>query len=219
MDTKILKQLEKPSFDLYYRYLIEENKKLNLTAITDKEDVYRKHFYDSIVLGNYIDFNQKEVLDIGAGAGFPSVPLLLVHKTMSLTIVDGLNKRISFLERLAERLDIHINLIHGRAEDLALFNHYDVVMARAVAKLNILVEMALPLLKMNGVFVAFKSVHYQEELNQSIRAINIMGGRVEDIITYAIDDQINHVYLIIRKVKKSPKGYPRPFAKIKKTPL
>jgi len=215
----ILKHLEKEKFNTYYQYLIEENKKFNLTAITKKEDVYSKHFYDSMVISDFLSFEDKKVLDIGAGAGFPSIPLMLVCDSMQLTIIDGLNKRIKFLERLRDKLDISVELIHGRAEEIKLFNHFDVILARAVAKLNILVEMALPLLKINGYFVAFKSIHFQDELDASLKAIQLMGGKVENIITYPIDESITHVYIVIKKLKKSPKGYPRSFAKIKKSPL
>jgi len=219
MNQKILEKLDKQAFQTYYSYLIEENNKINLTAITDREDVYSKHFYDSLMISEYVSFEHKKVLDIGAGAGFPSIPILLTQNHMDLTIVDGLKKRIDFLERLSEKLNIHVNLIHGRAEELALLNHFDIVMARAVAKLNILIEMALPLLKVNGYFVAFKSVHYQEELDQSLKAIHLLGGNLEEVIQYPINPSLDHVYIIIKKVKKSPKGYPRPYAKIKKSPL
>lgn len=217
--TDIIDLLNKPSFHLYYQYLIEENEKLNLTAITNQEDVYLKHFYDSLVVRKFINFKDKQVLDIGAGAGFPSIPIKMVEPSMRLTIVDGLKKRIDFLERLTEKLDVHVNCIHGRAEAIQQFNHYDVILARAVAKLNILVEMALPALKLNGFFVAFKSVHYQEELEQAQSAIQLLGGKVEKIVEYDLDDDLKHVYIIIKKVKKSPKGYPRHFSKIKSKPL
>jgi 16S rRNA (guanine527-N7)-methyltransferase len=219
MNQKILEKLKNQAFQTYYSYLIEENNKINLTAITDREDVYAKHFYDSLMISEYINFDNKKVLDIGAGAGFPSIPILLTQEHMDLTIVDGLKKRIEFLDRLSDKLNIKVQLIHGRAEELALFNHFDIVLARAVAKLNILIEMALPLLKINAYFVAFKSIHYQEELDQSIKAIDLLGGKLEKIIQYPVNPTLDHVYIIIKKIKKSPKGYPRPYAKIKKSPL
>ncbi len=215
----LLEKLNQDSFNQYYEYLIEQNQLLNLTAITEKEDVYLKHFYDSLVISSHIDFKDKLVLDIGAGAGFPSIPILLIEPSMKLTIVDGLNKRIDFLDRLTERLQIDVDLIHGRAEDLKVFNYFDIVMARAVAKLNILVEMALPILKTNGYFVAFKSIHYQEELDEAKKGIFLLGGKVEQIVKYSLADDLEHVYIIIKKIKPSPKGYPRSFAKIKKSPL
>ncbi|MFP4478581.1 MAG: 16S rRNA (guanine(527)-N(7))-methyltransferase RsmG [Candidatus Izemoplasmatales bacterium] len=211
--------LNKPEFLTYYQYLIQQNKLTNLTAITDKEDVYIKHFYDSLVITTQIDFDQKKVLDIGAGAGFPSIPIHLIHESMDLTIVDGLNKRIHFLENLTEKLDLNVSLIHGRAENLDLSKHFDIILARAVAKLNILLEMALPLLKVNGYFVAYKSIHYQEELQQAKNAIQVLGGKVEEIIEYTLTDDLKHVYIIIKKVKDTPKMYPRHFSKIKKLPL
>ncbi len=215
----LLNMLNKPEFLTYYQYLIQQNKLTNLTAITDKEDVYIKHFYDSLVITTQIDFDQKKVLDIGAGAGFPSIPIHLIHESMDLTIVDGLNKRIHFLENLTEKLDLNVSLIHGRAENLDLSKHFDIILARAVAKLNILLEMALPLLKVNGYFVAYKSIHYQEELQQAKNAIQVLGGKVEEIIEYTLTDDLKHVYIIIKKVKDTPKMYPRHFSKIKKLPL
>lgn len=218
-DQKLTNSLENQAYDIYYEYLIEQNKVMNLTGITEKEDVYLKHFYDSLMATKYLDFNKKKVLDIGAGAGFPSIPILIKNPSMDLTIVDGLNKRIKFLGSLLEKINLSANLIHGRAEDLKVFNHFDIVLARAVAKLNILVEMALPVLKIDGCFLAFKSVHYQEELEESMNAIKKLGGEVEEIIQYDLSDELKHVYIKIRKVKNSPKGFPRSFAKIKKSPL
>lgn len=218
-DQKLTNILEKQAYEIYYKYLIEQNKVMNLTGITEKEDVYLKHFYDSLMASQYLEFNKKIVLDIGAGAGFPSIPILIENPSMDLTIVDGLNKRIKFLESLLGKIALSANLIHGRAEDLKLFNYFDIVLARAVAKLNILVEMALPALKVNGYFLAFKSVHYQEELEESMNAIKKLGGQVEEIIQYDLSDDLKHVYIKIKKIKNSPKGYPRPFAKIKKSPL
>jgi len=219
LDQNLFSKLSHEKFNIYYQYLIEQNQFFNLTAITEKEEVYLKHFYDSIFILNHLDFKDKKVLDIGAGAGFPSLPIKLIESSMNLTIVDGLNKRIEFLNRLINLLDVNIHLIHGRAEELGIFNEFDIIMARAVAKLNILVEMALPMLKINGYFVAFKSIHYQEELDQAKHAIELLGGKVEKIINYTLTEDLQHVYILIRKIKHSPKIYPRPFAKIKKSPL
>lgn len=219
IDQVIFDLLKVDLFDIYYQYLIEENQKLNLTAITEKADVYLKHFYDSLMITKTLHFEDKKVLDIGAGAGFPSMPIKMIYPSMDLTIVDGLNKRIDFLKRLIGKLDVEATLVHGRAEEIDQKNTFDIVLARAVAKLNMLVEMALPLLKKDGVFVAFKSIHYEDELKEAKSAIYLMGGKVEDIIEYDIDDDIKHVYILIRKIKNSPKGYPRPYAKIKKKPL
>ncbi|QWB99908.1 16S rRNA (guanine(527)-N(7))-methyltransferase RsmG [Mycoplasmatota bacterium] len=219
IDQDLIRKLDKKDFLTYYQYLIEQNKLINLTAITEKEDVFSKHFYDSVVISKVLNFNQKRVLDIGAGAGFPSVPIHILEKDMELTIVDGLNKRIHFLEKLSEKLDLKLNLIHGRAENLDLSKHFDIILARAVAKLNVLLEMALPLLKNKGYFVAFKSIHYQEELEEAKHALEVLGGKVEEIVEYAINDELKHVYIVIRKVKETPSMYPRHFSKIKKTPL
>lgn len=215
----LLDKTKTEKYRIYYEYLIEQNKLLNLTAIIEEKDVYLKHFYDSMVISKYLNFKDKKVLDIGAGAGFPSIPIYLSEESMSLTIIDGLKKRIDFLQRLSDKLDIKIKLIHGRAEELGVFNHYDIVLARAVAKLNILLEMALPVLRINGYFVAYKSIHYQEELEEAKHAIDVLGGKIEKVIEYDIMEELKHVYIIIKKVKKSGKGYPRHFSKIKKSPL
>ena len=219
IDKNLKDQLARDDFFTYYQYLIEQNELINLTAITEKHDVYLKHFYDSILISKIIDFNQKRVLDIGAGAGFPSLPILMLNKTMNLTIVDGLNKRIKFLENLSNKLALKVNLIHGRAENLDLFRYFDIILARAVAKLNILAEMAMPLLKINGYFIAFKSIHFQEELDDALHAIEILGGKVEEIYQYSLDEDLQHVYIVIKKIKATPSIYPRHFSKIKKSPL
>lgn len=217
--TQILEFLSDPRYQMYYEYLVEQNKLLNLTTITERDDVYRKHFYDSMVITQFLDFENKKLLDIGAGAGFPSIPILLYKPSLNLTIVDGLRKRIDFLERLTDKLEIKVDLIHGRAEELGIYEAYDIITARAVSKLNILLEMAMPLLKKNGYFVAYKSIHCEEELASAERAIKKLGGKLDSIIEYDVLDDLKHVYIIIKKVAKTPSIYPRHFSKIKKSPL
>jgi len=216
---EITLRLNEPLFEIYYNYLIDENEKLNLTAITQRDDVYSKHFYDSVMIMTYLPFKRKKVLDIGAGAGFPSIPIKMIEPSVDLTIVDGLKKRIDFLNRLTQKLEIEVQCVHGRAEALQQWSTYDVILARAVGRLNVLVEMALPYLRMNGYFVAYKSIHYQEELKDAQKAIALLGGKVEKVVEYALNDELKHVYILIKKVKKTPKGYPRHFSKIKKKPL
>lgn len=219
INAELMNKTKDSRFNIYYEYLVEQNQLLNLTAITEKEDVYLKHFYDSIQITEYFDFSNQLVLDIGAGAGFPSVPIYILNPSMKLSIVDGLNKRIDFLKRLSDKIELKIDLIHGRAEELNRLNYFDFVLARAVAKLNILVEMALPILKLNGYFIAYKSINYQEELEEALEGIVFLGGQVEKVIEYDLSEGLKHVYVVIKKVKPSPKGYPRIYSKIKKSPL
>lgn len=220
LDKDLIELLKKPEFNIYYDYLIEQNKLMNLTGLTEINDVYYKHFYDSIYLSKVIDITNKDFLDLGAGAGFPSLPLKIINNNFNLTIVDSLNKRIEFLSRLIDKLFLkNIILIHGRAEELEKNKQFDIVSARAVARLNILLELAMPLIKINGLFIAYKSINYQEELVEAKKAISVLGGEIDRIVEYNLSNDLKHVYIIIKKVKATPNKYPRPFAKIKKSPL
>ncbi|MCF7924540.1 MAG: 16S rRNA (guanine(527)-N(7))-methyltransferase RsmG [Candidatus Izimaplasma sp.] len=220
LDKDLIELLKKPEFNIYYDYLIEQNKLMNLTGLTEINDVYYKHFYDSIYLSKVIDITNKDFLDLGAGAGFPSLPLKIINNNFNLTIVDSLNKRIEFLSRLIDKLSLkNIILIHGRAEELEKNKQFDIVSARAVARLNILLELAMPLIKINGLFIAYKSINYQEELVEAKKAISVLGGEIDRIVEYNLSNDLKHVYIIIKKVQATPNKYPRPFAKIKKSPL
>lgn len=220
LDSFINNLLKKKSFYTYYEYLIAENKKTNLTRIVEVDEVYYKHFYDSLILMKFTPIKGKKLLDIGAGAGFPSYPLKLVEPDFDLTVVDSLNKRIKFLGRLAEELDINgVELIHGRAEELAKRQYFDLVTSRAVAKLNILAEISIPFVKIGGYFIAYKSVNYQEELKEALPAIEKLGGVVEKIEAYEISKTEKRVLIFIKKVTATKSIYPRHFGKIKSNPL
>ncbi len=220
IDILLKNRLDDIKFKLYYDYLIERNQHINLTNITSFEDVYEKHFYDSVFISTVIDLQDKTLLDIGAGAGFPSIPNRIIENSLKVTIVDGLSKRINFLKELCEILDIsNVSLIHGRAEELSKKEAFDIVTARAVAKLNVLSEIALPFVKKNGYFAAFKSINFESELQEANRAISILGGEVEKVFLYKINEEIIHSLILIKKIKSTPNIYPRAFAKIKKTPL
>lgn len=219
-DQQINDALTLPGFLLYYDFLISENEKYNLTAITKKEDVYQKHFYDSLVLAKYLPLKDKTLLDVGAGAGFPSVPLKIVEPSLKVTIIDALNKRIHFLSQLKTLLGLDdIKAIHGRAEEHEHKNHYDIVTSRAVAKMNILTELCLPFVKVGGYFIAYKSMHYQDELEEAKPAIRRLCGQLEKIIPYDVSDDQSHVLIIIKKTKTTDALFPRAYAKIKKQPL
>lgn len=205
-------------FELYYELLVEWNEKINLTAITNKEEVFLKHFYDSICLCKGIDLNKQTLLDVGSGAGFPSVPLKIVFPDLEITIVDSLNKRITFLKLLAEKLDISVNAIHSRIEDFDKENRFDIVTARAVASLNVLCEFCIPFVKKSGYFLPLKSAKFSQELEQSQKAIKVLGGKYIDTFDYSYD-QMERYILKIQKISETPIKYPRPYAQIKKTPL
>jgi len=218
------KQLKQ--FDLYYDLLIDWNKKVNLTAITEKKEVYLKHFFDSITPSFYIDFEQvKTVCDIGAGAGFPSIPLKICFPHLHITIVDSLNKRINFLEQLIDTLDLnHIQLVHGRAEDIGQQKehraYYDLVTARAVARMSVLSEYCLPLCKIGGTFIALKGASASEESADAKKAINVLGGeyKEEHQFTLPIEESERSI-VVINKVRNTPKKYPRKAGTPAKTPI
>lgn len=179
------KQLKQ--FDTYYHTLVEWNEKMNLTAIVNKEDVYLKHFYDSLTPSFDFDFNNQSLCDIGAGAGFPSIPLKIVYPDLKITIVDSLSKRITFLNHLVKELELdNVKAIAARAEEYAVNNReaFDIVTARAVARLNILDELCLPLVKPNGYFITLKGKIWQEELKEAKNGIKILGGEVKKEVDF-----------------------------------
>lgn len=218
----ILNDKQIKQFEQYFKILVEWNEKMNLTAITDEEGVYLKHFYDSLSIAFDFDFNNQDIVDVGAGAGFPSIPLKIVYPDLKVTIVDSLTKRITFLNHLFEELSLtDCTAISARAEDYAKDNREkcDIVMARAVARLNILDELCLPLVKVGGYFLALKGLKAKEELNEAKRGIGILGGKVEQVIDFTLTNDNYRSNIIIRKLKTTPNKYPRMFAKIKKQPL
>jgi 16S rRNA (guanine527-N7)-methyltransferase len=220
LDNNLNNILKNPKYLEYFNYLIEVNNVTNLTRITDIDSVYYKHFYDSLILLNYTDLQDKTLLDVGAGAGFPSIPLKIADESLKVTIIDSLNKRINFLTELTKKLNLNnVNLIHGRAEDLNQKNFYDLVTSRAVARLNVLVELTLPFVKKGGYFIAYKAINYQEELNESLSGISILGGKLDKVVEYQISQDEKRVLIFIKKIKETKDIYPRHFSKIKKSPL
>ena len=220
LDAEINEILASQKFSRYYEYLIAENKNVNLTRIVDIDSVYYKHFYDSLILTKFIDLKNKKFLDVGAGAGFPSIPLKMIDDSIELTIVDSLNKRIKFLERLTQELDIKgCTLIHGRAEEIEKKHYFDIVTSRAVAKLNILSELTIPFVKLGGYFIAYKSINYKEELKEAMTAIEELGGKLDRVEEYSISDSETRVLIFIKKIRLTKKISPRQFGKIKQRPL
>lgn len=217
------RQLEQ--YELYYETLVEWNEKMNLTAITEKGEVYLKHFYDSLTAALYFDFSKPlSLCDVGAGAGFPSIPIKIAFPQLKVTIVDTLNKRISFLNHLADTLKLeNVEFVHDRAETFGgnpkYRESFDVVTARAVARMSILSEYCLPLVKVGGHFVALKTAQL-EELEMGNKAIEILGGRLENSFSFSLPiEESERTILVITKDKATPKKYPRKPGTPSKLPL
>ena len=212
-----------PALVRYGDLLIETNKVMNLTAITDPEDVATLHFLDSAALLTLESFSGTSVVDVGTGAGFPGLPLRVLEPSIRLTLLDALQKRITFLQGVCDDLGLDdVACVHGRAEEFAQAHResFDLVTSRAVADLQLLSELCLPLVKPGGAFLAMKSVECGPELERAARAIELLGGRVERTTDYQIPGtEVVHRLVIIKKVAQTPKKYPRAFAKIKKNPL
>lgn len=203
-------------FKLYYEELIEWNEKVNLTAITEKKEVYLKHFYDSIALSFYMDIEKiQSICDVGAGAGFPSIPLKICYPHLEITIVDSLKKRITFLQTLITEIGLDkVHLVHARAEDFGQQKNYresfDLVTARAVAKMAVLSEYCLPLCKVGGTFVAMKGSSVEEELNEGDRAIKLLGGQLKESYKFHLPvENSERSIVIINKINPTKKKYPR----------
>nr|WP_263314449.1 16S rRNA (guanine(527)-N(7))-methyltransferase RsmG [Mammaliicoccus sp. Marseille-Q6498] len=212
-------------FETYFEMLVEWNEKINLTAVTEKEEVYLKHFFDSITPSFYIDFNNiKTICDVGAGAGFPSIPLKIIYPHIQVTIVDSLNKRIKFLNELANALEIdQVNFVHDRAETFGKKEYresFDIVTARAVARLSVLSELCIPLVKTGGQFVALKGSQGNEELEDAQFAISVLGGKVKEVYEFKLPlEESMRQIIAIDKLKQTPKKYPRKPGTPNKEPL
>lgn len=218
-----LTNIQDKQFEDYYHFLIEYNKITNLTRIIEKNEVYYKHFYDSLTLAKTVDFKEIDsICDMGSGAGFPSIPLKIVYPHLKVTIIDSLNKRIVFLQKLIEKLQLeNITLIHDRVEHFALSNQmtFDMVTARALGSIALISEMGLPMTKIGGKFIALKGLYYEDELNKSKKSIHVLGGEVESIIKYVLPNEYGtRFHILVNKVKHI-KGYPRQFSVMGKNPL
>ncbi len=205
----------------YYNLLIEYNEKINLTAITEKKDVYLKHFYDSLTLVKAIDFAKIESMcDIGTGAGFPGIVIKIFYPNIKLTLVDALNKRINFLKEVVFELGLNdVNLVHARAEDYAKDNRemFDLVTARAVAKLSILMEYSMPMVKINKFFVAMKG---QDDISVSNRVLDVLSSKLEKVICFELPKEAGIRNLVlIKRVGDISIKYPRKYSDMKKKPL
>ena len=212
-----------PALERYADMLIEKNKVMNLTAITEPTEIATLHFLDCAALLTIADFKDKKVADVGSGAGFPGMPLRIVEPTMDITLLDSLNKRIDFLREVCAALGLeNVTCVHGRAEEFAAEHRedYDIVTSRAVANLSMLSELCLPLVKVGGLFLAMKSTECEEELESAKKAIKTLGGKTENVVDYTIPGTaVTHRLVVIRKLSPTPAKYPRRFAQMKKQPL
>ncbi len=221
-----LSESQLAQFETYYRLLVEWNEKMNLTGITEREAVYEKHFFDSISLSFCYPIGQAASLaDIGSGAGFPSIPLKICYPHLRVLIVDSLNKRIQFLNHLTESLGLQdVACVHGRAEDVARMaayrDQYDIVTARAVAKLNVLNEFCLPFVKSGGVFAAMKGTNPSVEIVDASRSLRELKGKVEDVREMKLPLELSERHIVlVRKTGGTPPKYPRKAGVPLKTPL
>ena len=220
LDKKALER-----FENYYNFLVEYNRHTNLTSITEKNDVIIKHFLDSIILTKFFKIDSEtKLIDVGTGAGFPGVPIKIANPEINLTLLDSLNKRIIFLNKLLEKLDLTAEIFHNRAEecgkDKNFREKFNMVTSRAVAKLTVLSEYCLPLLKVGGFFVSLKGSNVENELEESVNSIKVLGGKIERVEKFDLpENKGSRSLVIIKKVSSTPSIYPRSNSNISKSPI
>ncbi|MBU3536192.1 16S rRNA (guanine(527)-N(7))-methyltransferase RsmG [Alkalihalobacillus clausii] len=211
----VLSSTQHEQFKRYFELLVEWNEKMNLTAITEKKDVYLKHFYDSITPSFYYPFTDQKIVDIGAGAGFPSLPLKILYPDLQISIIDSLNKRIGFLTHLANELELTgVSFYHDRAELAGKSKHhreiYDVAIARAVARMSVLSELCLPFVKVGGDFIALKGAGSNEEVAEGKKAIAVLGGELSASHSFQLPIEHSERQIVqIKKAKATPNKYLR----------
>lgn len=212
-------------FYKYFEMIVEKNKVMNLTAITEFEDIVIKHFIDSILISKSIEMNEiHSLIDIGTGAGFPGIPLKIIYPNIDMVLMDSLNKRVKFLKEVCEELKLSkIDVIHSRAEDLAKNDEYrekfDLAVSRAVAYLSTLSEYCIPFVKVDGKFVSYKSDNVEDEINNSKNAVKILGASIDDIKYVNLDNDTKRSFVIISKKKNTSKKYPRKAGMPSSSPL
>ncbi|MBQ9608347.1 MAG: 16S rRNA (guanine(527)-N(7))-methyltransferase RsmG [Lachnospiraceae bacterium] len=223
IDETLIDDNKLEQFELYYEMLIKKNKVMNLTAITDREEVILKHFTDSIALAKYYEFSNQKLIDVGTGAGFPGIPLKIIFPMLQVTLFDSLNKRIKFLQEVIDELDLkNIEAVHGRAEeggqDIKMREKFDIAVSRAVANMAVLSEYCLPFVKEGGYFIPYKTLDIDDELDSAKKAISILGGKTEKIEKLDISG-LGRSFVFIKKIKSTPKAYPRKPGTANKQPL
>ena len=208
-------------FEIFFRMLVEENGKYNLTSITEENEVILRHFADSLTAVKRI--NGKTVTDVGCGGGFPCIPISIILPELKIFAIDSTSKKLGFINKVAERIGLNVETVSARAEDLARDTQYresfDTVISRAVARMNVLCELTLPLTKVGGKFIAMKGPDGITELNEAENAVSVLGGKVSEIREFTLSDAGKRTVVEITKERHTPDFYPRPFAKIKKKPL
>ena len=221
-----LDEIQKKQFTDFYEYLVEKNKVMNLTGITEFQEVLVKHFLDSLACVKAVDMSRiKRIMDIGTGAGFPGVPLKIAFPHLEACLLDSLKKRVNFLEETFQMLKLeNITVIHGRAEEYAKNKQYretyDLCVSRAVSNLATLSEYCLPYVKTGGYFISYKSGTVQEEVEQAQKAVKILGGKIQDVVYFQLpDSEIQRSLVVIEKIKATPGRYPRKAGTPLKEPL
>lgn len=215
------KQIE--NFYNYMLGIIDWNTKINLTAITDEKMFILKHFIDSLTINKYVK-DAKSVIDIGTGAGFPGIPLKIANESMSITLIDSVNKKLNVIRELSSKLNLtNLEIIHTRAEELAqnkkYREKYDIATTRAVSNISTIVEYMLPFVNLNGLAICMKGPNFKEELEEGQKAIEILGGKIEKIESLNVGEELERNIIIIRKVKNTPLKYPRGQSKPLKEPI
>ncbi|MGE4548228.1 MAG: 16S rRNA (guanine(527)-N(7))-methyltransferase RsmG [Intestinibacillus sp.] len=207
----------------FSQLLLEKNKVMNLTAVTDPMEVVTRHFLDCASAGALLDLAGKNLVDVGCGAGFPGMPRALMYPALQVTLLDSLGKRIRFLQECIEAIGVpNAAAVHARAEEFAKEHReqFDLATSRAVARMNVLAELSLPLVRVGGLFAAMKSTNCDEELREAVRGISLLGGEVEAVHDYPIPlTDTTQRLVMIRKVRPTPGKYPRPFGRISAAPL
>lgn len=217
---------ENINYEKFYNYmnlLLEWNEKINLTAITEEKEFIKKHFLDSLTISSFLESKNK-IIDVGTGAGFPGIPLKICNENLEVTLIDSVNKKINVLNDVIQKLDLkNIEAIHTRAEDLAndlkYRESFDVAVSRAVSNMATLVEYLLPFVKVGGKVICMKGPNFNEELQNATKAIEILGGKIETIQTIKLDDELERNIIVIKKIKNTPKKYPRGQGKPLKEPI
>ncbi|WP_295066829.1 16S rRNA (guanine(527)-N(7))-methyltransferase RsmG [Ruminococcus sp.] len=207
--------------DIYANFLVKYNENVNLTAITEPHEVLRKHFIDSVLLSKYVDIQQdSSLIDVGTGAGFPSVPLKIFRPDIKLTLLDSLNKRIDFLKQLCDKLEIEAEFLHERAENVSKKPEYrekfNYSCARAVANMSLLSELCIPFVKVGGSFLAMKGP--SEDISLGKNAVEVLGGKIEKSVDYELFDESRRI-VVVKKISQTPPKYPRNSSQIKKKSL